>query len=219
MGAASHFGTEPYYTQVPPQKPVLSIGSLNKGFLPQPILSNLSEELIGVLDEICAMLNTANSGKNTFDRDAVIVYHDRLWLVVGQCKKVDPLLELPDVNLCTCIAAQFFSTVIVADFPIHAFPALHSSRNLFNAVSRLLALKTHGLLDLLFWAAFMGSLAVDVPEHLREWLKIIASIAGNLGIGTWEEAMPILKTFLWLEPRSRELGKATWLGVEALGII
>jgi hypothetical protein len=80
-------------------------------------------------------------------------------------------------------------------------------------------MNTHGLLNLLFWAAFMGSSGVDAPEIGREWSNLIASIAANLGIGTWEEAMSILKTFLWLEPRSEELGKTTWLYAEALMIV
>ena len=217
IGAASHFGTEPYYPQNTSRNHVVSIGSLNPGFLQQIVLSNLSKELMSTLNDTCAIVNTANSNQGIFRENEVQTSYDRVLLVNRTRGKSDGLYELPDINLCAGLAAQIFFTVTIAAHSLHAFPALHKSRELYEAVSRLLALDTPGCLDLLFWAAFMASSAVEVPDQVQQWIKVIAAIIGRLGIGTWEEAISILKTFLWLEPRSEQLGNATWL--RALGVM
>lgn len=200
-------------------KTIVSIDSLNSGFLSPSTLSNLSEELIGILNDLCVISDTMNREKGTLpasSRDMVRECERRLLSICGQRRTTPNFLEVPELHQCTVLAAMNYFWNVFCGLPISASAVRSTSRELLDALSRLLTLSTsREYLKMSLWLAFMGTLAVDTSEGKKEWLIIIERITDDLEIHEWSQVSSVLKSFLWLEPRSEVLGKSTWLLVEA----
>jgi hypothetical protein len=170
----------------------VSIDSINFGFLAPPILSNISEEIIGLLNDISkitAAMNKANgelpeSGPVSWD--AAGECKKRLMIVCAERKTSPTSLDVPGIQERTCLAAEPFWMRIVRSYSVGTYGGPLTSRYLLEILNRLLSNEHHQFfqgqfLELLLWAAFMGSLATDAPDIVRNWTKMILRISLKVG--------------------------------------
>ena len=62
----------------------------------------------------------------------------------------------------------------------------------------------------------MGSLTVTAAtaNSYLHWVLMMAGIAKELGIKTWEDARTVMKRFLWSDRRAEQIGRDLWKLVE-----
>lgn len=228
QAAASYFASKPYFPQ-PLPKLCVSIESLNVGFLAPPILSNLSEETIGLLNDISKIsvgMNNTNGelpDSGPVSWDTATECEKRLMIICAQRKDSAVSADVPDIQECICLATELYWMRVVRNYSARTYGGPLTSRELLESLNRLLSdehsqLFQENFLELLLWAAFMGSLATDAPETVRNWTEMILRVSLKLAVRTWKDARTILKTFLWLEPLSESLGKSMWDQVEAIAV-
>lgn len=201
----------------------MSIDHLNHGFQPPAILSSLTGELIGVLNDLCAVSSLMNISKESLplsgpiSMDTIVNCEESLMMLSAQRKAAPPFLEIPDIQECTCLAAELYLVRIIRKYPISTYGGPLTSKDLLAALSRLLVRDDHEqYLHLMLWVAFMGSLATETIDCMREWPIMISRIAMEVRIRSWSEVRSILIGFLWLGPCADLMGETTWAQVESL---
>jgi hypothetical protein len=132
-----------------------------------------------------------------------------------------PLFDEPDIQECICLAAEVYRGCIIYEqqHAYYAHCALSASdlAELKAGMSRIMqSANRHFYLELLFWMAFIGSLTATtatVNPH-SHWVLMLAGIAQELRINTWEDARTVMKRFLWSDRKCERTGMDLWKLVE-----
>jgi hypothetical protein len=68
---------------------------------------------------------------------------------------------------------------------------------------------------------FIGSLTVTAAtvNSYSHWVMMMAGIAEELSINTWEDARAVMKQFLWSDQRCERIGRDLWKLVEQTAVM
>jgi hypothetical protein len=221
LTAATGRGSQPYFQQKTASRS-LSIGSLTAGFLVKEVLSNLSLELTGILNELCAVSTFLDrSPDEKFQASnwpSLAKCRDDLYIIYLRSKSQNNLLEKANLECCVSLAAEAFRIRIIEEYPVEV-SASRTFSDLSNLASLILSdANWHHYQELLFWISFVGSLsarqATD-PQYLY-WLQMMLKMTLELDIWGWEDARAVLKKFLWIGRGCEIPGRKLWLQVEQI---
>jgi len=137
-----------------------------------------------------------------------------------------PLFDELGIHQCICLAAEVYRSCIVYEqqhaYDDHGPLSASDLAELKAGISWIAqsANRRH-YLDLLFWMGFIGSLtvtAVTVSSY-SHWVLMMAGIAEELSIKTWEDARTVMKRFLWSDLRCERIGRELWKLVEQRAVV
>jgi hypothetical protein len=192
----------------------------------QEILSNLSEDMIGILNDLCGISKALESSSigvlpsdGDFSYNTLTVCQDELLILCVGRKSPTWLLEHPDIEECVCLCATQYRGRILCGFPplVGAMGGdSYIGNDIYNSLTRIMASEfRHECLELMLWVAFVGTLTA-VVESMDRWIEAIRTLVGELQLCSWIDVQVILKKFLWYERRSEELWGDVWEKVERL---
>ncbi|KAH8597041.1 hypothetical protein B0O99DRAFT_685512 [Bisporella sp. PMI_857] len=224
QAAASYFASEPYFPQTVHLNLRTSIEALPIGFLSQPVFSNLSGEVLNLLNNIASILvhfdhDNGTPENGSFPWESATEIETTLMTVCAKRKTFSEKCDMPELQECVCLAAELFWMRVVKGYTAATYGGPLTSQeligNLSKSLSRSCLQAEH--LKLILWVAFTGTLVVDASVT-EEWVHIISSVTFRLGIKRLREFKSTLKTFLWMKPKSDMLANGTWKQVKDLSL-
>lgn len=223
--ATFYRGAEPAFHPILKPRDAISVENLTPGFLAHDVIWNISTELLGILDDFCALseLMDSHPGSVIPHQTTHHRYEAELHLLSthGKHATTSTRFDEPDIQECVRLAAEVYRRCIIYEQQ-HANdahdPLSVSDLAEFTAgIARIMqSTNRRHYLELLFWMAFMGSLTVTIAtaDSSSYWVLMMAGLAEELGIVTWEDARTVMKRFLWSDRRCERIVREFWLLIE-----